>query len=759
MTGSISLTGTYANQYSIVSGGGSYSISAGGNRQVTVRFSPTSTGSKPATLRITHNATNTTSPLDVPITGTGVPPQEPVILPSVSSLPSFGNVTVDTNSSPQNYTISGSNLTTEIVITAPTGFQISLSSGNGYTTQITLPQSGGSVPTTTIYARFSPTQVQAYSGNITHTSSGATTKNVAVSGTGIFEQFIELTSIDITPVNKSSVVWADLDNDGYLDLFITGVGLNKISRVYKNNGNNTFTNLTQIVLDGVENGAIDLADYDHDGYLDILLTGLADSGPISKIYRNNGNNTFSEQIDIVLMPVSESRAKWGDYDNDGKIDILMTGNEDGNAISKIYKNNGNNIFTEQSQISLTGVMSGSIDWGDYDNDGYLDILLTGSTSTASKIYHNNGNNTFNEQTQINLPSNFQNTAAWFDFDNDGDLDLIIASKIYINDGNGFSQQSFNIIEGVYGFSSFGDFDNDGDLDFAISGWTSGFNFFTKIYQNQTTIFTEFETNLTGVAFSSGAWADIDNDGDSDLFISGWSLSLNVSIAKLYRNNNPVANTPPTVPTNLNSSVNGQDVTFSWNKSTDIETPQNGLTYNLRIGTTPGGIDVISPMSDLVTGKRRIVRRGNTEHNNQWTIKGLAPGTYYWSVQAIDNCFAGSPFANEKTFTISTTDVEFDSTLKSPIIYQLLNNYPNPFNPSTRIEFGIPEESANTLKVYDITGEEVSTLLVNETLPAGRYSYNFEADNLPSGVYIYVLLSNSNTSDKTFKSVKKMILLK
>jgi hypothetical protein len=95
----------------------------------------------------------------------------------------------------------------------------------------------------------------------------------------------------------------------------------------------------------------------------------------------------------------------------------------------------------------------------------------------------------------------------------------------------------------------------------------------------------------------------------------------------------------------------------------------------------------------------------------------------------------------------------------PFSYSLSQNYPNPFNPSTRIQFGLPEESNSTLKVYDILGSEVITLLDNENLSAGSYSYNLIADGLPSGIYIYVLTTKSNSSQKSFRDVKKMILLK
>ena len=107
----------------------------------------------------------------------------PTIIVSPPSL-SFGNVAINTNSTPQSYTVSGSNLMTNIVISTPTGFQVSTNQTTGFASSLTLAQLGGSVPATTIWARFSPTAAQTYSGNITHTSTGATTQNVAVSGTG-----------------------------------------------------------------------------------------------------------------------------------------------------------------------------------------------------------------------------------------------------------------------------------------------------------------------------------------------------------------------------------------------------------------------------------------------------------------------------------------------------------------------------------------------------------------------------------------------
>ena len=83
------------------------------------------------------------------------------------------------------------------------------------------------------------------------------------------------------------------------------------------------------------------------------------------------SQTFTEQTGISLTELASTSIAWGDYDNDGDLDILLTGTERTGNVSKIYRNNGNNTFVEQTGISLTGVYNGSVDWGDYDNDDDL----------------------------------------------------------------------------------------------------------------------------------------------------------------------------------------------------------------------------------------------------------------------------------------------------------------------------------------------------------------------------------------------------
>ena len=489
----------------------------------------------------------------------------------------------------------------------------------------------------------------------------------------LFAQFTEITSASFDGVSFSSVDWGDYDNDGDLDILLTGQNSSSyVSKIYRNNGDNTFTDQTLVSpLTGVYKGSAVWGDYDNDGNLDILLTGYTAGGSnrLTKLYHNSGGPSyiFIEQVS-TLAPVKFSSAAWGDYDNDGYQDILLMGQTSSSTLCNIYHNNGNSTFSEVSiSPALTGSGDGSVAWGDYDNDGDLDILLTASTGVSvSKIYRNDGGNIFTEQSSISLTGVTNGSAAWGDYDNDSYLDILLTgrnnsglpvSKIYHNNGNNtFTEQtSISLTNVQFGAGVWGDYDNDGDLDILLTGLSEGNNLTSKIYQNNGGTFDTTSIALPPAYVGSIAWGDYDNDGDLDILLAGFVTGF-TSGTKIYRNDSPTANTLPTIPSNLVTSVNGDDVTFSWDKSTDNETPQNGLKYNLVIGTSPGAINTLSPMSDRSTGLRRVVNLGNTNHNNSWTIKDLPLGTYHWSVQAIDNNFAGSPFASEQTFDFNVAPV-------------------------------------------------------------------------------------------------------
>jgi hypothetical protein len=475
--------------------------------------------------------------------------------------------------------------------------------------------------------------------------------------------FSDQTCASLLNIEAKSILWGDYDNDGDLDLLaieVSKLGSYSMTKIYRNDGNNIFSEQTGISLPSLEVSSAAWGDYNNDGYLDIVLTGSSvGNGRVSKIYRNNGNNTFSEQKGILLTGVSEGSVAWGDYDNDGDLDLLLTGNTGYGYISKIYKNNGNSTFTEQTGISLEGVFAGSISWVDYDNDGDLDIMLTGHrlSDCVSRIYRNNGDNTFSQQTGISLTGVYYSSVDWGDYDNDGDLDILLSgttgtnpvSKIYRNNGdNTFSEQTnISLIDVSNGLASWGDYDNDGDLDILLSGvrGTSIFDYVTKIYRNNgNNDFSEqINTSLYGSTKGSFAWGDYDNDGDLDVLLTGSSYTD----IKIYRNDIYPKNIVPSPPSDL-TATNGINVTLQWKAVTTDYTPQNSMKYNIRVGTTPGGSDVVSPMS-ANNGFRRLTDLGNAQLDTCFIIKNLKRATYYWSVQAIDNNMAGGAFAPEQTF--------------------------------------------------------------------------------------------------------------
>jgi hypothetical protein len=186
-------------------------------------------------------------------------------------------------------------------------------------------------------------------------------------------------------VDGSSVAWGDYDNDGDLDILLAGravttSGTPFVAKVYRNSGGSNPTFTEAVFLPGAYNAAAAWGDYDHDGNLDVLVSGVIDEGcGVAWIHRNNGgpNPTFS-YVPARLAGISEGTVSWGDYDNDGDLDVLLTGTASFPpfpTITKLYRNEGGvlPVFTDVG-ASLPATQQGSAAWGDYDKDGDLASL-------------------------------------------------------------------------------------------------------------------------------------------------------------------------------------------------------------------------------------------------------------------------------------------------------------------------------------------------------------------------------------------------
>lgn len=460
-----------------------------------------------------------------------------------------------------------------------------------------------------------------------------------------------LTVADFTPVaqltglSSGSASWVDYDNDGNLDFLVTGRLADRTAstQLYRNYGGGAFYPVYS-PFPYLEYSAPAWGDYDGDGYMDLLISGEGTSGagPYTYIYHNNGGSAFGYVT--ALGPVYFGGVAWGDIDNDGDLDPLLGGRYS----MYIYHNNGGNVFTNVTPPFPSGYyMFGT--WADYDNDGDLDWAESASASdVGSRLFRQDAPGVF---TPVTLATNsaFQ-CAAWGDFNNDGYLDLVAmatdATRIYRNEGNGtFTQLPATLPGAGYCSVAWGDFNNDGYLDLLLAG--SGM---TRIYRNDGAgNFTLAWTAPLELNESCAVFGDYDNDGALDVLVIG--VTNDVKYTTVYHNDGAMPNTPPAAPGNLGVQKNGRLATLTWTAATDAE-QNGGLSYNVRLGATPGTANIIAPGANLATGQRRVPALGNCGTRLNYSITNLSAGTYYWSVQAIDQTYAGSPFASEQSFTIS-----------------------------------------------------------------------------------------------------------
>jgi uncharacterized repeat protein (TIGR01451 family) len=327
--------------------------------------------------------------------------------------------------------------------------------------------------------------------------------------------------------------WGDYNNDGYDDLFLTTYDKTKPNILYKNNGDKTFTKITTgaIVTDIANSVAATWGDYDNDGYLDLFVAN--NTGSKNFLYHNNGNSTFSR---IMSGPIVEDgtychSASWADYDNDGYLDLFVaeyfpTKN------NHLFHNSGDGTFTrvENSPVVTDAGHSIGAAWGDYNNDGLVDLFVPNTNNEPNWLYENIGNGQFvkvNEDV-VSLESNSVG-CSWGDYNNDGYLDLFIANSgnssnfLYTNNGDGsFSSiTTGNVVtdKGNSHGSTWIDIDNDGDLDLYVTNDQDQDNL---LYRNEGDgSFSKIENDLTklgGESFGTSI-SDYDKDGDYDLFVA------------------------------------------------------------------------------------------------------------------------------------------------------------------------------------------------------------------------------------------------
>ncbi|HJO05024.1 MAG TPA: VCBS repeat-containing protein, partial [Acidobacteriota bacterium] len=362
----------------------------------------------------------------------------------------------------------------------------------------------------------------------------------------------------------------DFDNDGYLDVVSSTQDSNELLSFFRNQGDGSFAELTESAnLVGIFGGLnINQADYDNDGDLDILvLRGAwlqADGLIPNSLLRNNGDLTFTDvTFDAGLADANypTQTAAWADYDNDGDLDLFV-GNESTDeqvSPSQLFRNDGRGSFEDVAEQA--GVLNlrpaKGVAWGDYDGDRFPDLYVA-NLDGDNRLYRNNRDNTFTDVApELGVTRPVAGFSTWFwDVDNNGTLDLLVNNygvplgyrgprvspavaslmgevqaikipRLYLGDGG----SSFREAAAPYGIdqstlpmgSNYGDLDNDGYLDYFLGTGYPGYEALLPnvMYRNVG------GKRFANVTYAGGfghlakghavAFADIDNDGDQDVF--------------------------------------------------------------------------------------------------------------------------------------------------------------------------------------------------------------------------------------------------
>lgn len=299
---------------------------------------------------------------------------------------------------------------------------------------------------------------------------------------------------------------------------------------------------------------ISFFDYNNDGWDDVTM--CSETGTALKFFKNV-NGTFVEEVLITpAITYNTKQVNWVDIDNDGDKDLFVTSDTDGN---RLFENTGSMTLVDIT--TTAGIPTGNLytygaSWGDYNNDGFLDVYISNRDevgfSTPNYLYRNNGDHTFTDvSTTVGLNTDAHSSfcSAFFDMDNDGDQDLFVANDrniypnfLYKNNGDGtFTDISASSGAGIYMdamSATIGDYNHDGWMDIYITNTFEG-NVFLRNNGNET--FQDVATS-TGTEFNAIGWGslffDAENDMDLDIYVSG-KLDGNPSLIPyaFYENHN------------------------------------------------------------------------------------------------------------------------------------------------------------------------------------------------------------------------------
>lgn len=598
--------------------------------------------------------------------------------------------------------------------------------------------------------------------------------------------------VDMTDSRLPSIVdasddceFGDLDSDGAIDIVVGNAdyGIVNLSYFTLNNGSGTFPqdNLSffNYPLASTSPKGVALGDIERDGDLDAIFANLAgDEESINRLFVNDGSAHFEDRSEAQLPPDRTERAMEAHFaDVDSDLDLDLSIFEWNGLPNQLWINSGAGYFGRAAEERFPSGEDGTIDagWFDVDGDFDLDCLIVNGNGFLNRLMINDGRGWFTEEGGWRLPEDrtMSTDIEYFDVDNDGDLDAYIAEgffpgndRMLINNGNGYFTDESAARIPQYGDQSFGvsigDIDNDGDLDIFVANSSVGGTHSSRIYVNDGTGHFSDETSSRYPSIDEesgyGAFGDVDNDGDLDLYVANHGYFENGEQNRLLIN----MSTPDSFPPVINRTLTHEDT---------------GDTVGPYIMMTEVWDNVSRNIGELSVTLHHRVEEGEFAesqmyycdgHMYRYGIGGFRPGSkveyYIEAVDRLGNSTIDPASAPDSiySFTVTATGIkENDPESMLPGGFSLSQNFPNPFNPSTSISFNIPGYSDRTVRVnlvvYDVRGRLVRELIDSDVVPGSHSALwngsDEKAKQVPSGVYLYRLASGHQTS------TKKMTLLR
>ena len=549
-----------------------------------------------------------------------------------------------------------------------------------------------------------------------------------------------------------SVNWLDVDGNGTLDLYVTnGPAAGEKAFLYLNSGapSYSFTKVTgdPSVNDAGKSDGASAGDLDNDGDLDICVVTWY--GDVDMLYTGNGDGSFTK---VLSGPVVESgghseTCSFGDYDNDGLLDLYVSNSGDGVANAEanfLYHNEGGGIFTAvTSGPEVTDIaLSRGATWIDYDDDGDQDLFVVNEENQNENLYRNQlietGTASFVAITSgdIVTGSSQSFSGAWADYDNDRDMDVLVINsgsqheQLYRNDGGGaFTRIAGDPLVTSGGWSVSGDWadvDNDGDLDVFVSnafggGTKRNFLFMNQKVETGTASFVKVTTGaiVTDLGWTYGAtFGDYDQDGDLDLFCA--RTVSNTENNSLYRNDNANGNHWLVV------------------RCRGVDSNRSAIGAKVRVKATIAG---------QPTWLTRVVQ-GQTAYCGQNLELHFGLGGDAVADSVVVEWPAGgrdvlSNFAADRAVTITegTGVTSSDSQPLADELRLLCFAEPNPFAESTTLRYRLTEAADVSLSLHDASGRLLQRI-TRGVEPAGWRSLSLAPEQ--SGVIFYRLRAGDSS---------------